>query len=138
MWRVIFSTSLQHTLYFIFIFIIFLSPHFLPPSSIHRDRCKPPPQAATGQSPTPQTPQDRQPTTPNRHRQVTHATNTSRSVTPKPHPRLNHTHGSTITLRLAQTTTPRPRSVSKPKPTPSKPTSRSVSRPSTQAHAEQT
>ena len=81
MWRAIFSTSLQHTLYFIFIFyyfilIFFLSPHFSPPSSIHRDRCKPPPQAATGS--------------------VTHATNTSRSTThnPKPpptsHPRHKH------------------------------------------------
>ena len=30
------------------------------------------------------------PTTPNRHRQVTYATNTSRSTTPQPHPRLHH------------------------------------------------
>ena len=57
-----------------------------------------------------------QSTTPGCHRSVTHATNTSRSTTPQPYPRLNHTHGST--------TTPGLRSTSKPKLTSSKPTPR--------------
>ena len=90
--------------YFILTFF-FLSPHFSPPSSIHRDQLKPLPQAATGQSPTPQTPQDWQPTIPNRHRQVTHATNTSRSTTHNPKPPLEN-HPRHKHLKIGNPTTP--------------------------------